>query len=557
MSEILSAKQKIINYIQQAAIQAQASGKLPKVPLPKISIERPQNPEHGDYSTSFPLKLTRAAGIEPLTIADIITKLIPQNPDIAAVKVAPPGFINFTFSNDWLTRQVNNILSAGQTYGDIEIGCGKRIQIEFVSVNPTGPLHVGHGRGAILGSTLANVLNIAGFSVEKEYYINDTGNQIEAFQRSLFIRYQQSLNLDTEMPAQGYFGNYMIELAKIIKDENGNNFLKLPQLEAESKVGAIGLAKMINQIKEDLKLLKVNFDIWFSERSLFDNGQYQKVISMLKKGGYLAEKESAVWFVSTALGEDKDNVVIRSDGSATYFATDIAYHYNKFIDRRFDRVIDIWGADHQGHVSRMKAVITALGIDPERLEVIISQMVTLRRGDELVRISKRSGDIITLREVIEEVGSDACRFFFLARSADSQMDFDLELAKKESQDNPVYYIQYAHARIASILSLAKQREIIYNEGDISLLVAEAELSLIRKMLMLPEIIELIVNTLEPHHLTYYAQDLATNFHSFYKQCRVISDDEPLCKARLKLVAAAKFVLARTLHLMGMTAPEAM
>lgn len=557
MSEILSAKQKIINYLQQAANQAQALGRLPKVPLPRISIERPQNPEHGDYATSFPLKLTRAAGIEPLTIADIITELISQNPDITAVKVAPPGFINFTFSNDWLTRQVNNILSAGQAYGNIEIGGGKRIQIEFVSVNPTGPLHVGHGRGAILGSTLANVLNIAGFSVEKEYYINDTGNQIEAFQRSLFTRYQQSLNLDTEMPAEGYFGNYMIELAKEIKDENGNNFLKLPQLEAESKVGAIGLTRMINRIKEDLKLLKVDFDVWFSEKSLFDNGQYKKVISMLKKGGYLVEKESAIWFVSTALGEDKDNVVIRSDGSATYFATDIAYHYNKFIDRRFDQVIDIWGADHQGHVSRMKAVVTALGIDPERLKVIISQMITLRRGDELVRISKRSGDIITLHEVIEEVGSDACRFFFLARSADSQMDFDLELAKKESQDNPVYYVQYAHARIASILSLAKQRKIIYNDGDISLLVDEAELSLIRKMLILPEIIELIVNTLEPHHLTYYAQDLATAFHSFYKQCRVISDDEPLCKARLKLVAAAKLVLARTLHLMGMTAPKTM
>jgi arginyl-tRNA synthetase len=527
------------------------------VPLPRISIERPQNPQHGDYATSFPLKLTRAAGIEPLAIADIITKFIPQNLDINAVEVAPPGFINFTFSNKWLTHQVNNILLADQTYGNLEIGGGKRIQIEFVSVNPTGPLHVGHGRGAILGSTLANVLNIAGFSVETEYYINDTGNQIDAFKRSLYTRYQQSLNIDTEMPAEGYFGNYMIELAKEIRDENGNNFIKLPRIEAESKVGAIGLTKMINRIQGDLKFLKVDFDVWFSEKSLFDNGQYNKVISILEKGGHLAEKESAVWFVSTALGEDKDNVVIRSDGSATYFATDIAYHYNKFIDRRFDQVIDIWGADHQGHVSRMKAVVTTLGIDPERLEVIISQMVTLKRGGELVRISKRSGDIITLREVVEEVGADACRFFFLARSADSQMDFDLELAKKESQDNPVYYIQYAHARIASILSLAKQQKINYNNGDVSLLVDEAESSLVRKMLMLPEIIEMVVNTLEPHHLTYYAQDLATAFHSFYKQCRVVSNDEPLCKARLKLVAAAKLVLAKTLHLMGMTAPETM
>lgn len=557
MSEILSIRQNIIDSLKQAAVQAQKSGKLPQVPLPDISVERPQKPEHGDYATSFPLKLTRAAGLKPLAIADIITKLITRIPEVADIAVAPPGFINFTFSNDWLTHQVSNILSAGDTYGSIELGKGKKVQIEFVSVNPTGPLHVGHGRGAILGSTLANVLNIAGFTVEKEYYINDTGNQIKTFSRSLFARYQQSLGIDTEMPAEGYFGNYMIELAKEIKDEKGDSFLNLPQQEAESQVGKIGLAKMIGQIKQDLDLLRVNFDVWFSEKSLYDNGQYEKVMSMLKQGGHLTDKESATWFVSTALGEDKDNVVVRSDGSATYFATDIAYHYNKFVERHFDRVIDIWGADHQGHVSRMKAVVNALGIDPERLEVIIAQMVTLRRGGEMVRLSKRSGDMVTLHEVIEEVGVDACRFFFLARSADSQMDFDMELAKKESQDNPVYYVQYAHARIASILRLAKEKGIGFDDGDVSLLSTKPELSLIRKMLMLPEIIEVVANSLEPHHLTYYAQDLATAFHSFYKQCRVVSDDEPLCKARLKLVAAAKVVLARTLHLMGMTTPETM
>jgi len=557
MSEILFIRQKIIDWLQQAAVQAQKANKLPQVPLPEVSVERPQNAEHGDYATSFPLKLARAGGLEPLAIANIITKLIPESPEIADISVAPPGFINFTFSNVWLAQQVSSILATGATYGSIELGQGKRVQIEFVSVNPTGPLHVGHGRGAILGSALANVLGIAGFAVEKEYYINDTGNQIDAFNRSLYARYQQSLGVDTEMPAEGYFGNYMIELAKEIKEEQGDSLLKLPQQEAESRVGKVGLSKMIDRIRQDLELLGVSFDVWFNEKSLYDNGQYQKVMSILKQGGYLADKESATWFVSTALGEDKDNVVVRSDGSATYFATDIAYHYNKFVERRFDRVIDIWGADHQGHVSRMKAVVSALGIDPERLKIIISQMVTLRRGGELVRISKRSGDIITMHEVIEEVGADACRFFFLARSADSQMDFDMELAKKESQDNPVYYVQYAHARIASILRLAKERAISFNDGDVSLLATEPELSLIRKMLMLPEIVELVVNTLEPHHLAYYAQDLATIFHSFYKQCRVVSDDEPLCKARLKLVAAAKLVLARTLLLMGMKAPETM
>ncbi len=557
MSEILSAKQGLIDSLQQATSQAQKSGKLPSIPLPEISVERPQNPEHGDYATSFPLKLARATGLEPLAIANHIAELIVHGPEIADIAVAPPGFINFTLSNDWLTRQVSNILSAGDSYGNINLGQGKRVQIEFVSVNPTGPLHVGHGRGAILGSTLANVLNIIGFDVEKEYYINNTGSQIDAFNRSLYARYQQSLGIDVEMPAEGYFGNYMIDLAKDIISEKGDRFLKLPQKEAESQIGQLGLARMIDQIRRDLDLLGVSFDIWFSEQSLYDNGQYQKVMSMLRQSGYIANKESATWFTSTALGEDKDNVVVRSDGSATYFATDIAYHYNKFLERKFDQVINIWGADHQGHVSRMKAVVKALGIDPERLRIIISQMVTLRRGGELVRISKRSGDIITLREVLDEVGADACRFFFLARSADSQMDFDLELAKRESQDNPVYYVQYAHARIASILRLAKEREIDFINGEVSLLTTGPELTLIRKMLLLPETVELVANTLEPHHLAYYAQDLATTFHSFYKQCRVVSQDEPLTKARLKLVAAAKLVLAKTLHLMGMTAPETM
>ncbi|MFC1865606.1 arginine--tRNA ligase [Chloroflexota bacterium] len=557
MSEIISARKKLVDSLRQATEKAQQAGKLPPVPLPVITVERPQKAEHGDYATSFPLKLARSAGMQPLKIASYIKEFINTTAEVADISIAPPGFINFTFSQDWLTGQVNNILSASDSYGSTDIGGGKRIQIEFVSVNPTGPLHVGHGRGAILGSTLANVLAFTGFAVEKEYYVNDSGNQIEAFNRSLYARYRQSFNIDVEMPAEGYFGSYMVELAEEIKASQGDCFLKLPQAEVEVRIGKLGLENIIGQIKQNLELLGVSFDVWFSEHSLYDNGQYDKVMSMLKKGGHLTERESAVWFVSSAMGEDKDNVIIRSDGSPTYFASDIAYHYNKFVERGFDKVIDIWGADHQGHVSRMKAVVGALGIDPQRLEVIISQMVTLRRGGELVKISKRSGDLITLREVMDEVGADACRFFFLARSADSQMDFDLELAKKESQDNPVYYVQYAHARIASILQLAQERGISFANGDVSLLATEAELALIRKMLLLPEIIELVVITLEPHHLAYYAQDLATSFHSFYKQCRVVSDDEALCKARLKLVSAVRIVLAKSLHLMGMTAPDNM
>jgi len=331
----------------------------------------------------------------------------------------------------------------------------------------------------------------------------------------------------------------------------------LPDGEAVSQLAEAGVAKMLQAIKHDLQLLGVVFDNWFSERSLYRGGQYDRVMELLRGAGYVVEKANATWFESSSLGEDKDNVLIRGDGSPTYFASDIAYHYNKFLERKFDKVIDIWGADHQGHVPRMKAVLKALGRDPEQLKVIICQLVTLRRGEEVVKVSKRSGDIITLQELIEEVGPDACRFIFLSRSADSQMDFDMELAKKQSADNPVYYVQYAHARIASILRLAKQRDIDYSQGDVSLLTSEPELTLIRRLILLPEIIERVAVTLEPHHLPYYAQDLATVFHSFYKQCRVVSKDEALTRARLNLVKASQIVLAKVLGLMGMAAPEKM
>ncbi len=558
MSKVAIVKQRLTELLMQAASEAQRLGKLPSVTLPEVAIERPQNPEHGDYASSFPLKLARATGVNPLAIAENMVGLIVPSPEIDTITVAPPGFINFTLKSDWLTRQVDSILVAGDSYGNIDLGRGSRVQLEFVSVNPTGPLHVGHGRGAILGDALANVLTATGYKVEKEYYINDAGSQIDAFYRSLYARYQQCLGVEAELPTNGYLGGYMIDLAKEIIAEKGDKFLALPEAEAVLQLGQLGFDKIIKLIRSDLELLGVTFDVWFSERSLYESGQYQTALSLLRQGGYIGEKEGATWFVSTALGEDKDNVVVRGDGSPTYFASDIAYHYDKFLVRKFDKVINIWGADHQGHVSRMKAVVGALGIVPERLKVIISQLVTLRRGDELVRISKRSGDIITLREVVDEVGADACRFSFLSRSADSQMDFDLELAKKQSADNPVYYVQYAHARIASIIRLAQQRGIDYGDGDVSLLTTEPELTLIRKMLLLPEIVEVVVHTLEPHHLAYYAQDLATIFHSFYTQCRVVSrDDEILTKARLKLVAATKLVLAKTLNLMGMTAPEKM
>ncbi|MFA5317344.1 MAG: arginine--tRNA ligase [Dehalococcoidales bacterium] len=550
-------KQRLADLLGQAVKNAQAAGKLPAVTLPENVIERPQNSEHGDYASSLPLKLARVVGQKPLAIARSIVSFIPANIELESVDAVPPGFINFKLNSQWLEQQVDTILEAGSSYGNINLGNGSRVQIEYVSVNPTGPLHVGHGRGAILGSGLASVLTAAGYQVTREYYLNDTGNQIDVFKRSLYARYQQCFGRETQVPADGYLGSYLETMAQEIATLEGERFLDMAEPEAVSQLGQIGLDMVIGEIKADLERLGVTFDVWFSEKSLYESGQYQKVMAELQRENHLAVKEGATWFISTALGEDKDNVVVRGDGSPTYFASDIAYHHDKFLGRKFDRVINIWGADHQGHVSRMKAVLGALGIDPERLTVLICQMVSLKRGEETVRVSKRSGDIITLRELIDEVGVDACRYFFMARSADSQMDFDLELAKKESPENPVYYVQYGHARICSILRLAKEKGLSFNDGDVSLLTTEPELSLIRKMLLLPETVEMAARSFEPHHLAYYALDLATVFHSFYDTCRVVSDDAALTKARLKLVAAARVVLSRTLNLMGMNAPENM
>jgi arginyl-tRNA synthetase len=548
-------KQKITQLLANAILDAQKAGKLPSLTLPEITIEHPQKPEYGDYACSIPLKLARVVGTKPMTIANEIAGFITPSPEIARINVAPPGFINFKLKDEWLSGQVDEILAADNKYGNIELGQGTKIQLEFVSVNPTGPLHVGHGRHAVLGSTLASVLTAAGFMVEKEYYVNDAGNQIDTFRRSLYASYQKSTGKNVDIPEDGYHGDYIATASAEIAGLD--EFKRLPEDKKEAFMGERGLEMMLQEIKSDLEILDVTFDIWYREKELYKSGLFDKVMAILRKGGYITEREGATWFVSTAMGDDKDNVVIRTDGTPTYFASDIAYHYNKFIERKFDKVIDIWGADHAGHVSRVKAVLSALGVDPKRLTITLAQMVTLRRGGEIVKISKRTGDFIRLSELVEEVGADACRFFFLSRTADSQMDFDIELAKKQSADNPVYYVQYAHARIASILRLAEERGIKSDDGDVSLLTTEPELTLIRMMLLLPEIVETIALTLEPHNLTYYAQELATVFHAFYKDCRVVTDDKAMTAARLKLVKAARIVLGRTLNLMGMSAPDKM
>ena len=549
--------------VGDAVQRAIADGVLPDVAYPEDApIERPQNPDHGDYASSAGMKMARHARMSPLQIATAIAERLPETEELGSAAVVPPGFLNLRLSERWLQRQVDNILAEGERFGNIEVGKGRRLQVEFVSVNPTGPVHVGHGRGAVLGSTLANVLEAAGFSVHREYYVNDAGNQMDKFNRSLYARAAQHIGVEAEVPEDGYVGGYVKDAAEEVLAESPDRpaleqMIRDRPEEATRLMAEAGLQKMLASIRQDLEALGVTFDEWFSERSLFASGDYDETMRLLSDGGYLAQREGATWFVSTALGEDKDNVVVRGNGTPTYFASDIAYHRNKLGVRSFDQVIDIWGADHQGHISRVKAAMSALGIDQARLTILTSQLVTLRRGGEVVRISKRTGDVIALRELIDEVGCDACRYFLLSKSANSQMDFDLELAKAESDENPVYYVQYAHARIASVLRVATERGVVRDGGDVSLLNHEAELALIRKMLQLPELVELIASSLEPHHLPHYAQELATAFHWFYRQCRVVSSDPDLTGARLKLVEAARVALARTLGLMGMSAPERM
>ncbi len=550
-------KDKIADCLKQAIIELQRTENCDVPTSINLAIEHPQNPAYGDFASGISMKLASILKSSPISIAEKLVKLMPACSEISRVDIAHPGFINFTLSDNWLVEQVDTILDCGQRYGDLDIGKGIAVQVEFVSVNPTGPLHVGHGRGAVLGSALANVLTAAGYSMNKEYYLNDTGTQIETFSRSLYTRYCECLGRNADMPLNGYFGDYVFDIAKQIIAENGDAFLSKSMEIAISEIGKIGITMVVNDIKQDLILIDVDFDNWFSEKSLYQSGEYDEIMAMLKKSGYIVNKDNATWFQTTFLGEDIDNVLIRSDGTPTYFASDIAYHYNKLVIHNFDTVIDIWGADHQGHVSRMKAAITAFGKDADKLKVVICQLVTLRRGKETIKLSKRSGDIITLRELIEEVGPDACRYFFLSRSVNSQMDFDITLAKEQSSSNPVYYVQYAHARICSIIRLAKQRGIVYSKGDISLLTTEAELTLIRQLILMPEIIEKIATTLEPQHLPHYIHELSTTFHSFYKQCRVISENVALSEARLKLVKATQIVIAKSLKLMGISAPERM
>ena len=553
-------KDLIIGELDAAVKQVQKEGGLPVPVISEVTVERPQKPDNGDFASSLPLKLAREVHGNPINIAKTIAEAVSKSSEIGDVWVAPPGFINFRLDDEWLKSQVDTILNSGRKYGSLKIGNGIKVMVEFVSINPTGPLHHGHAWGAVIGSALVKVLKYAGYSVTAEYYVNDAGTQMDLFYRSLYARYLQGMGHQVEVPTEGYRGDYLVDTAKEIISEYDDKFVNVPQEDAVASIGSIGLNKMIDLISRELTRLNVEFDVWFREQELHESGEYDEVLELLRNGNYLTERDGAVWFASTALGDDKDNVIIRSSGFPTYFASDIAYHHNKFLKRGFERVINICGSDHQGHISRMKAAVSALGIDSDRLQFLVTQMVSLKRGTEAVKASKRTGEFITLRELMDDVGVDACRYFFLARAPESQMAFDLELAKKESSENPVYYVQYAHARISGILRNAQAQGIDWEGGDVSLLKDSNELALIRKMVYFPELIQSVADDLHPHRIPHYALELANAFHWFYENCRVISSiqgDEEITIARLKLVASAKIVLHNTLDLMNVNAPERM
>ncbi len=573
-------RNQLAQLVYQATRKAQKKKSLPRTPIPKVIIERPRRPEHGDYATGLPLKMIRDVNaalkaaeqptLSPVDVGRRIVHRLPDVPFIGRVEVAPPGFINFKLDEGWLARQVETILEAGEGWGHINLGDGKRVQVEYGSANPTGPLHVGFGRNLVLGDTLANVLAAAGYDVQREYYVNDAGSQMEKLGESLYVRYCELLGHDVgDIPEGGYRGDYVRDWARRVVDEEGDRYLQLPRQEAIDLLRERAYQIAMEGIRDDCARMNIHYDRWFSERSLYDPDAYpdlggislfDRVMSILRTGGHLYMAEGAVWFNAKALGGDKDEVIIRSNGKPGYFVSDIAYHYDKFVRRGFDWVIDVWGADHQGHVPRMKAMMRALELDPERLTLYIYQMVTLLESGEQVRLSKRAGTQVNLRDLLDDIGPDAARFFLASRAADSQMDLDLDLARRESDENPVYYVQYGHARIASILRYAAERGHSDEGADVSLLTHPAELALIRKMLELPEVVARAAQELAPHHLTYYAQDLAATFHVFYRDCRVVSSDPAdaeITKARLRLVRAAKLALAQTLRLIGVGAPEKM
>lgn len=556
-------KSQISEVVKKSLSKAVASGELPEFELGEIIVETPREKEHGDFSTNVAMQAAKAAKKAPRQIADIITK----NMDFAGtyiekVETAGPGFINFYLNNLWLYDTLKTIQEKKDKYGEINIGQGKKVMVEFVSANPTGPLHMGNARGGALGDCIASVLTKAGYDVTREFYVNDAGNQIEKFGISLEARYIQQLKGEdaVEFPEDGYHGEDIIEHMKDYIAINGDKLLNVDSQQRRKELVEFALPRNIERIRSGLESYGVKFDVWFSEQSLYDSGELQETLDLLKNNGHTTEKDGAIWFKTSELGTEKDEVIVRNNGLPTYFASDIAYHRNKFLKRKYDWVINLLGADHHGHVARMKAAVKALGVDPDKLDVVLFQLVRLYRNGEIAKMSKRTGKSISLMDLLEEVGRDAARFFFNTKASGSHLDFDLDLAVKKSNENPVFYVQYAHARICSMLKVLESENIKFpsvETVDLTKLTAKEEIELMKKLAEYPEEIRIAAQTLEPSRLTRYVLDVAGLFHSFYNACRVKGEEEDKMNARIVLVDSTRIVIKNVLDLLSISAPEKM
>jgi arginyl-tRNA synthetase len=553
---IAQVKKTILDSIEKNIKQSNFQIKI----IPELILLIPKNKSHGDLSTNIAMQLSRELKLKPLDIAHfIVDNLNIKDSIIGEVEIVRPGFINFCLKENWLYQIIDEIREKGEDYGKVNLGKGKKIQVEFVSVNPTGPLHVGHGKCAAVGDALSNILKAAGYKVEKEYYINDQGRQIDLLGQSVQVRYDNLLGEEEEFPPDGYKGKYIIDLAQDIIDKFQDKYKGRDDQESREFFKEFTLKNILEGIKEDLKDFGVEFDQWFSESSLYKQNKLQEVIELLQQKGFLYKEKGALWLKTTIFGDEKDRVVIRENSIPTYFASDIAYHQDKY-QRGFEKIIDIWGADHHGYIQRMKAAVQALGYPEDSLGVLIVQFVTLIRDGKEVGMSTRGGEFITLKDLIKEVGKDVARYFFLMRSHDSHTEFDLDVAKSQSMENPVYYIQYAYARICSIIKKAEQAGIKMDKSKISklqLLDKEEEFELIRKLSSLKEVIKKSALTWKPHFLTTYLYDLASSFHKYYTVHRIITEDEELTRARLILIDCTRIVLFNSLKILGVSVPESM
>ena len=585
-------KQQVKDLLGNALERLAADGLLPATGLPNVQVERTRDPSHGDFSSNAAMVLAKQARTKPRDLAARLVEALPASASIERVEIAGPGFINFFLAPAAYLSLVPRILAAGPAYGRSNQGAGKRVQVEFVSANPTGPLHVGHGRGAAYGAVVADLLAAMGFDVHREYYVNDAGRQMDILATSVWLRYLELCGEELPFPSNGYKGDYVWDIAAALHREHGDDyrhvvgkvFEGVPPDEPdggdkETHVDALierarhllgdnryrlvfelGLNRILDDIRDDLSLFGVDYDEWYSERSLTESGAVNKAIERLRDAGHLYEREGALWFRSSGFGDEKDRVLVRENGQSTYFASDIAYHMDK-LERGFERVIDVWGADHHGYVPRVKAALTALGDDPDKLDVLLVQFAILYRGGEKVQMSTRSGEFVTLRQLRKEVGKDAARFFYVMRRCEQHLDFDLDLAKSQSADNPVYYVQYAHARVCSVLRQAADKGLAVDpspgETNLELLVEAHEQALLRTLSRYPEVVEAAAFTEEPHQLTHYLRELANDFHTYYNAHQFLVDDQRLRDARIKLILAVRQVLRNGLDLLGVSAPPSM